>query len=376
MTRILYAAFDRVPAPKGASRHILAFLRGLTGAGLRVDACLLTAQKRLEGARCLPYTLPDGHLLQRALAFGEWVRGHARTGAYDLIHFRSLWEGLALIGWSDRPPLLYEVNGLPSLEWPVLYPALAEQSALLAKLRQQEQAVLAGVDAVVTPSPVTADLVREWGARRVAIIPNGVDPVEWVLPEPVAKAPEIFYMGAFSPWQGLGTLVEAFAQLPPPVRLRLVGERTRGEGGALLRWAQRLGVTERMLIQPPVAPPVLARWLARAQVAVAPLAADPRNLQQGACPIKILEYLAAGCPVVASRLPVAENLVEHGVSGWLVQPDDPAALAEGLRTVLGDPALAARLRQGGLRVARTLTWDRAIARLLAVYRKLGVALPA
>jgi hypothetical protein len=135
MTRILYAAFDRVPAPKGASRHILAFLRGLAAAGLQVDACLLTAHDRLEGARCLPCSLPEGHLLHRALAFGECVRGHARAAHYDIIHFRSLWEGLALIGWSGRPPLVYEVNGLPSLEWPILYPALREQPGLLAKLR-------------------------------------------------------------------------------------------------------------------------------------------------------------------------------------------------------------------------------------------------
>jgi glycosyltransferase involved in cell wall biosynthesis len=167
---------------------------------------------------------------------------------------------------------------------------------------------------------VTAELLRERGACWVTVTPNGVDPAEWQVSPPVATAPEIFYMGTFSPWQGLETLVPAFAQLSPPWRLRLVGERTRGEGGALLRRAQRSSVAERVLIQPPVAPSVLARLLARARVAVAPLAADPRNLRQGACPIKILEYLAAGCPVVASRLPAAEALLEHGISGWLAGP--------------------------------------------------------
>lgn len=372
MPRILYAAFDRVPAPKGASRHILAFLRGLTAAGFQVDACLLSAHDRLKGARCLPCPPPDGHLLEQALAFGEAVGRHARAARYDLIHFRSLWEGLALLRQMDRPPLVYEVNGLPSIEWPVLYPALAGQPELLARLRRQEQAVLAGVDAVITPSSVTAELLRRRGVRSVEVIPNGVNPAEWRLPGPVAAAPEIVYIGTFSPWQGLGTLVEAFARLGPPWRLRLVGERTRGEAGQRLDQAQRLGVAERLLIQPPLGPPVLARLLARARVAVAPLAADPRNLQQGACPIKILEYLAAGCPVVASRLPAVEALLEHDLSGWLVAPDDPVALTEGLWAVLDHPQRAARLREGGLAVARTLTWDRAVERLLAVYRSLGV----
>ncbi|MFO1372681.1 MAG: glycosyltransferase family 4 protein [Candidatus Competibacteraceae bacterium] len=372
MTRILYAAFDRAPAPKGASRHILAFLRGLTTASLQVDACLLTAHDRLEGARCLSCTLPEGHLLQRALAFGEWVRRYAQAGSYALIHFRSLWEGLALTQWPGHPPLVYEVNGLPSLEWPVLYPALQEQPGLLTKLRQQERAVVKNVEAVITPSPITAALLREWGARQVEVIPNGVNLAEWQAPQPVATAPEIFYMGTFSPWQGLNTLVEAFAHLSPPWRLRLIGERTRGEAGQLLRQAQGLAVADRLLIQPALGLGVLARRLAQARVAVAPLVADPRNLQQGACPIKILEYLAAGCPVVASRLPTVEALLEHGASGWLVAPDNPIALAKGLCTVLNDAELTARLRQGGLVVARMFTWERAVERVLAVYRELGV----
>lgn len=49
-------------------------------------------------------------------------------------------------------------------------------------------------------------------------------------------------------------------------------------------------------------------------------------------------------------MPVVEALVEHGVSGWLVQPDDPAALAEGLHWVLGDVKLAEKLSRNGLTV--------------------------
>ena len=59
-------------------------------------------------------------------------------------------------------------------------------------------------------------------------------------------------------------------------------------------------------------------------------------------------------------------------SGWLVAPDDPAALAEGLRRVLGDVELATKLSRNGLVVAGQFTWDRAVEKLLAVYRELGV----
>jgi glycosyltransferase involved in cell wall biosynthesis len=371
MARILYAAFDRAPAPKGASRHIQAFLGGLVRAGLEVDACLLTRADTLEGARCLPCIPPEGHLLRRALLFGGHVRRHAEASRYDLIHFRSPWEGLELLRWPHRPPLVYEVNGLPSLEWPVLYPALREQPELIAKLRGQEQTLIRAVDSLITPSRQTAALLQAWGGRRIRVIPNGLHPSEWTVDSPPERMPEIFYMGTFSPWQGLTVLVEAFARLPPPLRLRLVGTRGKGEGMGVLTLAQRLGVAERVIIQPPVAVAVLARLLARARLAVAPLDGGERNRVQGACPIKILEYLAADCPVVASRLPLVEDLVGHGESAWLVPPDEPGALAEGMATVLRDASLAQRLRAGGLRRARSFSWDRALERLLEVYRELG-----
>ncbi|MEZ5582677.1 MAG: glycosyltransferase family 4 protein [Candidatus Competibacteraceae bacterium] len=373
MSRILYAAFDRVPAPKGASRHIAAFLGGLVRAGLVVDACLLTTATRFAGARCLPSIPAEGHLLQRAMQFGRQVRHHAEAGGYDLIHFRSLWEGLALLDWPNRPPLLFEVNGLPSIEWPETYPALHEQPELIAKLRRQEQTVIRSVDALITPSVQTAKLLSRWGGQRLRVIPNGVDPAEWALDKPVLREPEILYMGTFSRWQGLLTLVEAFAGMPPPWRLRLVGTRSKGEGVEVLRTAQRLGVAERVLIQPPVSIPVLARLLARARLCVAPLDGGERNRRQGACPIKILEYLAAGCPVVASRLPLVEDLVKHGESAWLVPSDDPQALRKGMQRVLQDEALAARLRQVGLRLVDSYGWNRAIEGLLQTYRELGVA---
>lgn len=374
MARVLYCAFDRVPAPKGASRHIRAFVRGLVAAGHQVEVCLLTAPdlREIDGARCLPPPPPTDSLLARALAFGNRALRYAQAGRYDLIHFRSPWEGLPLVQWPDHPPLLFEVNGLPSVEWPIAYPALTEQPDLVAKLWRREQAVLAGVDAVITPSQVTAKWLQELGLRRIEVIANGVDPGEWRgEPTPWAeRRPEIFYMGTFSPWQGIETAVRALSYLPPPLRLRLVGPRERMGGGRWLRLAGQLGVAQRLLIHPAVAPATLLPWLRQALVAIAPLAADRRNGLQGACPLKILEYLAAGTPVVASRLPLVENLVQHGESAWLCQADDPQALAQAILTVTTQPTLGERLTAGGLALAHGYRWQASIDRLLTLYRAL------
>ena len=60
-----------------------------------------------------------------------------------------------------------------------------------------------------------------------------------------------------------------------------------------------------------------------------------------------LEWMAAGRPVVASSVGGLPDLVEEGVTGLLVQPDSPHALAAALRRFLDDPALAAALGAAG-----------------------------
>jgi glycosyltransferase involved in cell wall biosynthesis len=59
-------------------------------------------------------------------------------------------------------------------------------------------------------------------------------------------------------------------------------------------------------------------------------------------PIAILEAMAAGCPVVASAVDGNRELIENGVHGWLVQPENPLALADAIQAALRDPGEARR----------------------------------
>jgi glycosyltransferase involved in cell wall biosynthesis len=62
-----------------------------------------------------------------------------------------------------------------------------------------------------------------------------------------------------------------------------------------------------------------------------------------------LEAMAASCPVIASDLPVVNEMIQHGQNGVLVEPENPDALADGIVRVLTDPALRTRLVEGGRR---------------------------
>ena len=68
-------------------------------------------------------------------------------------------------------------------------------------------------------------------------------------------------------------------------------------------------------------------------------------------PLKVYEYLAAGLPVVASRVGNLPEILDHGRLGVLVDPDDARGLADALATLRADPARRARLREQGRRRA-------------------------
>jgi glycosyltransferase involved in cell wall biosynthesis len=88
-------------------------------------------------------------------------------------------------------------------------------------------------------------------------------------------------------------------------------------------------------------------------------------------PLAVMEYMAAGRPVVATRVGGMPDLVEDEVSGFLVPPRDPAALAEAIAAVLADPELARRMGDRGRgRQASEFALDRTVRRLEDLYDSL------
>ena len=88
-------------------------------------------------------------------------------------------------------------------------------------------------------------------------------------------------------------------------------------------------------------------------------------------PLKLFEYMAAGAPIVAAELPSIREVIKHGDNGWLVAPDDPGALAAGIRHVLQNRDLASAMAAKAARDAKNYTWQSRAARIVEGVKRNG-----
>lgn len=378
--RAAYVAFDRFPSSKGSAVHIAQMADELF---TRFEGGLLAAigggdlpRYQREGTREVArFDAAIPNLIDRAEAFSGWVAAHLRPHweTLEVCHVRDPWSALPAVADGRRHTVVYEVNGLPSIEMSHTWPWAAP--ATLGKIRELERFCLERSDAVVVPSRVIGDAVRGLGVPedRIHLVPNGADVRDG--PERPAGAPQryLVYVGALQPWQGLDVLMRAFARLAdlPGLRLVVCASVPERRAKPVRRLAERLGVAERVDWRFALPHHEVAAWLAHAEVSVAPLTGCARNLDQGCAPLKVIESMAAGVPVVASDLPAVRELMADGRHGRLVPADRPAELARAVRILLEYPEEAAAMgRRGRAHIEESLTWARSRARLAEVYRTL------
>ncbi len=385
MTKVLYTAFDIVPSPKGASTHILHNIRGLVNSQFDVrlftpNDGLLPSEDTLEGAHVLRVAQDFSQtFLARAVHFGKAVLAHLTLHPnYDVVHYRNIWDGLAVAQNKKRfgYKTLFEVNGLPSVELKYHYPGL--DANLLAKIKEQELATLHLSDAILCPSNVTREYIASLGLsrKRVTVIPNGVSPSDFCsspLPSRAGRVPVLLYIGTLADWQGLDVVIKALPKIleQQAVRLQIVGRGRSRQRKLLSKQIRKLGVEGSVAVQPAVPHHEIPALIAASDICLAPLGLNDRNVTQGACPIKVLEYMASARPLVASNMPIVRELVREDVDALLFSPNDPEDLARQVLTLLNDFELSQRLSSSAARRASTqFTWHEAQKKLVKVYEKL------
>lgn len=365
--RLLYAFPEPLPLPRARGVQVAHTVAELARLGIEVELAYVPnpplhplAYYGVEVpaglsltplSRSLPWPLARIHSNRLFL----WRLQERITAAPDALLFVRHLKLAALLRQS-RPgrKLVYEAHEVFSDTAP---------PAKRARQFDMENRVLRSATLVVANSLPTAARLRElYGERDIEVLPNGVDWPEHLPPKDWAHAAShIAYAGSFFAWKGVAELVQAASELPG-CRITLYGgdaaqlarERGRAQAaGAQLEFRGHLPQQEVM------------RGLASACIAVLPNRDDADSRYTS--PIKLFEYMAAGCAIVASDLPPLRAVLAEDEAAW-VRPGDPASLAEGIRRLAADPERARKMGERARGKARGYTWRARAERLCGLLR--------
>jgi glycosyltransferase involved in cell wall biosynthesis len=258
-------------------------------------------------------------------------------------------------------------DALPSL----VATATPPSAGKLRRLASREALVWHAAEGYVTITRGLAeDLEQRFGARqRLGVVPDGVrlEPVSAAAAARDGARPLVVYAGHLYPWKGVDVLLEALQALPEVDGLIVGGHEREPDLARVRALADRLGLASRVELTGPIDPPRVREKLGMASVLALPNPASAIS-NRFTSPLKLFEYMAAARPIVASDLPAIREVITPDVQGVLVAPGSPTALADGIRRVLADPAMGARIAAAAAAAAVDFTWDRRAERLEAVLK--------
>ena len=295
--------------------------------------------------------------------------GYTGSGRFDLYHEPNF------LPYRSHLPTVVTVHDLSVLRYPEWHPA--------DRVRLHDRCFVRGIErsahVVVVSDAVRQELIADTGIApdRVSVVYNGVNPVFRPLPRTDLAAarlrlglPDQYFLcvGTIEPRKNVGTLLRAFADLPPAVReacpLLLAGP-----------WGWKSGPDRDVFDT--LAGPRGARHLGYvpdsdlpALYAAATALVYPSHYEGFGFPP--LEMLACGGAVLASTATAVREVV--GRHGWFIEPSDLAGWRDTLLRSATDRDFVEGLKFGGVSHAATFTWARAARETAAVYRRvLGVS---
>lgn len=217
---------------------------------------------------------------------------------------------------------------------------------------------------IVANSDALAVRLRAEGVPVSAVIHNGTPPRE---PRPpLERPPVVAYAGRLVGKKGVDVLLDAMARLRervPDCRLIIAGDGP--DRSAIEERVAGLGLQDRCVLTGYLNEEEMERCLAAAWVHAVPSRYDEPF------PNTAIEAMMRGTAVVASAVGGCPEIVRHGVTGLLVPPGDPGALADALETILSDRELAARMGEAARSAAvRDFGTDRMLDAFEATYHSL------
>jgi len=310
--------------------------------------------------------VPMAHKLDLSGAAALWPR----LDGVDVVHTQDRRAGLfgRLAGRLRHVRVVHTLHGMPEEIAARIGRDDAPDPPDVSRIRKEwllhgylpVEAGLARLGHVVTPSQAMADFMLAHGfpAARLHVIPLGVEPgVNGGPPEEdgvlvAGAAANLEY------WKGVDVLLNAARLVRAPLRLEIYGTGSQRDELERQARAGEVDATFHGFV------PDLRERLAGLDVLVQPSRAD--NL-----PFSVLEAMAAGLPVIGTRVGGIPELVLDGETGLLVDPERPVALAEALDELAGDPERRQKLGvQGRERALEQFSPEATARRTVALYEEL------
>ena len=319
--------------------------------------------------------------------FARFVIGFTRREktSYDLVHANFFMSGM----------VAQQIKRALDIPYVITFHALGlirrlsqgAADAFPAERSEIERSLMQDADRIIAECPQDRlDMERHYGAdrKRIDIVPCGFDPEEmWPVREQARRRlgfkPDEFVvlqLGRIVPRKGVDNVIESLAALRDcygiRARLLVVGGQLPRSGrvespemARLMTLAAQLGLERQVDFTGQKARNELADYYSAADVFVTTPWYEPFGITP-------LEAMACATPVVGAAVGGIKSTVQEGVTGYLVPPKNPQALAERLALLHDDPAHARQLGEAGWQRAHQLyTWRSVAETIAAIYEQVA-----
>ena len=203
----------------------------------------------------------------------------------------------------------------------------------------------------------------------VAVLPNGVSARLLGCPLPHrasgGKTVRLGYAGQLNAWKSVNIMIESLKFLPPHVVLDIAGGKTEAEQytrDSLMEYAGTTGVKGRVNYVGFLPPAEVPEFLSGMDVLLLPLGNNAQS-RYFTSPMKLFEYAASGVPMVVTRQPTIQSLIQDGVHALMAEPESAQAMAGAVSALLAEPERARTLAGKAREWVAQYTYDKRAMRL-------------
>lgn len=367
--KLLYISNQRIPTEKAYGLQISKMCEAWADLGHEVTLLVPTRRNPIKEDIFDYYHVRRSFKLKRG-----WAPDWYLPGRWDRVSFEIKIPISALIlawhAWRGQYDIIYSRD-----EWPLWFLSFCRRNLyfeahkfsgykkfIYQRLKQKKL--------VVITKGLEEDF-RRFGFKNIFVAPDGVDLEEFTPNLSKEEARQkvslpldktiIMYTGHLYDWKGAGTLLETAKLFSNKEKILFIF--IGGTEEDVEKFKKSAKELDNVLILGHKPHKLIPVYLKAADVLVLPNKVGDPLSEKYTSPLKLFEYMASGRPIVASDLPSLREILSSE-RAILVKPNDPPALAEGIKRVASDEFLAKKIAEEALKSVQNYSWQNRAEQIL------------